>query len=80
MSMRSAITSNQLIVYKQVASNAFDVRRQVCSEEGLQYIVTMNSDDIDKAERHGAGVAGCIIEPRLTDEYDTGGIFGFRFD
>ena len=64
---------------RQVAK-ALSLARQVCSEEDLQYIVTMNSDDLDKAERHGAGVADCIIEPRLTDEYDTGGIFGFRFD
>ncbi|QWF22248.1 DUF2326 domain-containing protein [Nocardioides sp. LMS-CY] len=64
---------------RQVAK-ALSLARQVCSEEGLQYIVTMNSDDLDKAERHGAGVTDCIIEPRLTDEYDTGGIFGFRFD
>jgi uncharacterized protein YydD (DUF2326 family) len=64
---------------RQVAK-ALSLARQVCSEEGLQYVVTMNSDDLDKAERHGAGVADCIIEPRLTDEYDTGGIFGFRFD
>jgi uncharacterized protein YydD (DUF2326 family) len=64
---------------RQVAK-ALSLARQVCSEEDLQYVVTMNSDDLDKAERHGAGVADCIIEPRLTDEYDTGGIFGFRFD
>ena len=64
---------------RQVAK-ALSLARRVCSEEGLQYIVTMNSDDLEKAERHGAGVADCIIEPRLTDEYDTGGIFGFRFD
>lgn len=64
---------------RQVAK-ALSLARQVCSEEDLQYIVTMNSDDLDKAERHGAGVADCIIEPRLTDEYETGGIFGFRFD
>lgn len=64
---------------RQVAK-ALSLARQVCSEEDLQYVVTMNSDDLDKAERHGAGVVDCIIEPRLTDEYDTGGIFGFRFD
>ncbi|WP_245708842.1 ABC-three component system protein [Ruania alba] len=63
---------------RQVAK-ALSLAREVCSEEDLQYVVTMNSDDLDKAERHGAGVADCIIEPRLTDEYDTGGIFGFRF-
>lgn len=64
---------------RQVA-RALSLAREVCSEENLQYVVTMNSDDLDKAERYGAGVTDSIIEPRLTDEYDTGGLFGFRFD
>ena len=64
---------------RQVAK-ALSLARRVCDEEGMQYVVTMNSDDLEKAERHGAGVADRIIDPRLTDEYEAGGLFGYRFE
>ena len=44
-----------------------------------QYIVTMNSDDLEKAEREGGvSFAEHIIEPEL-DDSPTGCLFGFRF-
>jgi uncharacterized protein YydD (DUF2326 family) len=44
-----------------------------------QYIVTMNSDDLEKAEREGeTSFAQFIVEPEL-DDSPTGCLFGFRF-
>lgn len=44
----------------------------------MQYIVTMNSDDLNKAVSMGFEANPYIIEPHLTDQPD-GGLFGFRF-
>lgn len=52
----------------------------VCAEEGIQYIATMNSDDLSKAAAYDSTVEEDIIEPRLTDAYDDGGLFGFHFE
>lgn len=62
---------------RQVA-RALELAAQVVREEGMQYIVTMNSDDLTKAERMGFEAEAHIIEPRL-DDSDDGGLFGFRF-
>jgi uncharacterized protein YydD (DUF2326 family) len=46
---------------------------------GGQYIVTMNSDDLEKAEREGqVSFKKYIVEPEL-DDSPTGCLFGFRF-
>jgi uncharacterized protein YydD (DUF2326 family) len=45
-----------------------------------QYIVTINSDDLEKARKEsGLDFSQYIIEPTL-DDTETGGLFGFRFD
>jgi uncharacterized protein YydD (DUF2326 family) len=45
-----------------------------------QYIVTMNSDDLEKARKEsGFDFTQHIVEPVL-DDTETGGLFGFRFD
>ena len=45
-----------------------------------QYIVTMNSDDLEKAQREtGEDFSSFIIDPVLTDT-ETGGLFGFAFE
>ncbi|WP_166877704.1 ABC-three component system protein [Salinibacterium sp. ZJ450] len=64
---------------RQVAK-ALNLATQVCEEEGIQYVVTMNSDELDKVERRGVSLAQYVIEPRLTDDYEDGGLFGFRFE
>jgi uncharacterized protein YydD (DUF2326 family) len=64
---------------RQVAE-ALKLAADVASEEGLQYIVTMNSDDLTKAGQHDDGLVSDVIEPRLTDAYDDGGLFGFHFE
>lgn len=62
---------------RQVA-RALDLAAAVADEEGMQYIVTMNSDDLQKVVRLGFDPKPYIIEPRLNDT-PTGGLFGFRF-
>lgn len=56
-----------------------------CSELGIQYIVAMNSDDLQKIaneeEIGGEEIfdpSPYIVDPRLTDQED-GGLFGIRF-
>jgi uncharacterized protein YydD (DUF2326 family) len=46
-----------------------------------QYIVTMNSDIFDKLPLPPKfDRSAIIVAPRLSDETETGGLFGFRFD
>lgn len=72
---------------RQIA-RALHLADRVVRDENMQYLVTMNSDDLAKAhdaraddeELRDWDPALHIIEPRLTDSGDTGGLFGFRFD
>lgn len=60
-------------------SLALSIADERLSELGGQYIVTMNSDDLEKAEREGGkSFAEFIVEPEL-DDGPTGCLFGFRF-
>jgi uncharacterized protein YydD (DUF2326 family) len=52
---------------------------RVVEREGIQYIVSMNSDELGKAERQGFVSEPYVLSERLTDQYENGGIFGFRF-
>jgi uncharacterized protein YydD (DUF2326 family) len=63
---------------RQVA-RALTLAKEVAEDEGMQYIATMNSDDLAKASGLGFNFEGDIITPRLTDQYESGGLFGFRF-
>ncbi|NYH52982.1 uncharacterized protein YydD (DUF2326 family) [Nocardiopsis arvandica] len=62
---------------RQVA-RALELAARVTEEEGMQYVVTMNSDDLTKAQRTGFDAHPYVITPRL-DDSETGGLFGFRF-
>lgn len=64
---------------RQVAE-ALKLTSEIAVEEGLQYIVTMNSDDLAKAEQYDDGLGSDVIEPRLTDAYKDGGLFGLHFE
>jgi len=68
------------LVDERQAANAIGLAETVCEEEGLQYIVAMNSDDLAKIERLGRSFQASVIDPRLTDAYEDGGLFGFVFD
>lgn len=63
---------------RQVAL-ALNIANERLQSLGGQYIVTMNSDDLEKAEREGeVSFKDYIIEPEL-DDSPTGCLFGFRF-
>jgi uncharacterized protein YydD (DUF2326 family) len=50
------------------------------AEHGYQYIVTMNSDVLpENGYRSEFDVNSYILDARLTDETETGGLFGVRF-
>jgi len=51
------------------------------AELGFQYIVTLNSDELGKAELPpGFDVQPHLLDVELTDASETGGLFGLRFD
>lgn len=60
---------------------ALDLGRKLSEEHGFQYIVTMNQDTLEQAQHEARVDLGAHVLPvRLTDETETGGLFGFRFD
>jgi uncharacterized protein YydD (DUF2326 family) len=60
-------------------ARALAIAAETCETEGMQYIATFNSDDLAKAESRGFDPAPYVMEPRLTDASEDGGMFGFRF-
>lgn len=63
---------------RQVAT-ALQAARERLSDAGGQYIITMNSDDLEKAEREGGtSFRDFVVQPELNDT-DSGGLFGFKF-
>ena len=60
-------------------ARALNLAREVAEEESMQYLVTLNSDDLAKASAQGVDLSDHIITPRLTDDFEDGGLFGFRF-
>src|ERR1035437_2459800 len=63
---------------RQVAS-ALNLASEVAIEEGIQYIVTINSDVLEKAQHEGF-TAKFHESARMTDAYQPGGLFGIRFN
>ena len=63
---------------RQIA-RALQLGAQVAAEEGLQYLVTINSDDLQKTAGHGFEAGPYLLPVRLTDDREDGGLFGFRF-
>lgn len=65
---------------RQVA-NAIEAGSRLSKEHGFQYIITMNSDRIPYRDFSAKfDFDSHVIEPRLTDESESGGLFGFRFE
>jgi uncharacterized protein YydD (DUF2326 family) len=60
-------------------SRALSIAARVAEQEQIQYIATINEDDLDKARRTGLVADQFVIDPYLTDEFEEGGLFGFRF-
>ncbi|MFF1615360.1 ABC-three component system protein [Amycolatopsis sp. NPDC058278] len=63
---------------RQLAA-ALTLAAEVTAREGLQYIISLNSDDLDKARRRNFVTDAHLVDQRLTDQYEDGGLFGFRF-
>lgn len=63
---------------RQVAS-ALTLAAGVAKEENLQYVVTLNSDVLENAQAEGFS-SNYHESVRLTDAYDSGGLFGIRFN
>ena len=65
---------------RQVA-HALMLGQRAARASGGQYIATMNSDIFDRLPfPKGLEVAEVVMPTRLSDETDTGGLFGFRFE
>lgn len=64
---------------RQVAK-ALQLGADQAEAEGFQYIVTMNSDAMpEDGFRDGFDIGGFVNPTVLTDEIETGGLFGIRF-
>ena len=64
---------------RQVAL-ALELGQDATNGQDAQYIVTMNSDIFDQLPLNESIVRNDIVVPaRLSDEAETGGLFGFRF-
>ncbi|HEY2531046.1 MAG TPA: DUF2326 domain-containing protein [Xanthobacteraceae bacterium] len=65
---------------RQIA-RALSLGRHAAESKSLQYIVTMNSDIFDRLPLpKDIELSEVVIGTRLSDESETGGLFGFRFD
>ncbi|WP_351233281.1 ABC-three component system protein [Streptomyces sp. NPDC002133] len=62
---------------RQIAK-ALALAVEVTEEERMQYIITINTDNLGVAAQRGFNPEPYIRSPRLTD-HDEGGLFGFRF-
>lgn len=59
---------------------ALRVGAETADELGFQYIVTMNEDDAFKEKEEGFDLNKYVLDVRLTDATEHGGLFGIRFD
>lgn len=64
---------------RQVIS-ALRVGAETAEELGFQYIVMMNEDDAFKEKEEGFDLNDYVLEIKLTDATEDGGLFGIRFD
>lgn len=60
---------------------ALGLGRDVAAEASdRQYIVALNSDVFESLSAAGTDFSGAVIKPVLSDQDETTGLFGFRFD
>ncbi|MBZ0206987.1 MAG: DUF2326 domain-containing protein [Flavobacteriales bacterium] len=60
--------------------HALEVGARTAEELGFQYIVTMNSDDLYKEASGSFDLEKYVLNSRLTDASEDGGLFGLRFN
>jgi uncharacterized protein YydD (DUF2326 family) len=66
-------------VDERQVSRALQVGAETADSFGFQYIVTLNSDQLPQEFPEGFDLQDYALPVRLTDETETGGLFGFRF-
>lgn len=66
-------------VDERQVGRALQLANSICREESIQYIATMNSDDLEKVASR-TDLEQFVVPPRLTDAGEAGGLFGFRFE
>lgn len=64
---------------RQIIS-ALRVGAETAEELGFQYIITMNEDDAFKETEEGFDLNDYVLDVKLTDATEDGGLFGIRFD
>ena len=64
---------------RQVA-HALEVGARTAEELGFQYLVTMNSDKVSPEFREVFDPTPYVIDTRMSDALDDGGLFGIRFE
>jgi uncharacterized protein YydD (DUF2326 family) len=65
---------------RQIAK-ALQLGAERAEAAGFQYIVTMNSDILPREGfSRGFNIHDYVLETKLTDATDTGGLFGLRFE
>ena len=61
-------------------ARALRIASRFCTENDLQYVVMLNSDELMRAELEGnEDFTEFLLQPSLADTSE-GGLFGFRFD
>ncbi|OIO61482.1 DUF2326 domain-containing protein [Candidatus Woesearchaeota archaeon CG_4_10_14_0_2_um_filter_33_10] len=63
---------------RQVAK-ALKVGLNLANELGIQYIVSFNTDDLNKFSPHLFDASKYVLPQKLTDAREDGGLFGIRF-
>lgn len=66
-------------VDERQVSRALQVGARTANDFDFQYIVTLNSDQLPQELPEGFNLGDYVLPVRLTDETETGGLFGFRF-
>jgi uncharacterized protein YydD (DUF2326 family) len=59
---------------------ALRVGAKTAEELGFQYIVTINQDDAFKETEEGFDLNDYVLDVKLSDATENGGLFGIRFD
>jgi uncharacterized protein YydD (DUF2326 family) len=59
---------------------ALRVGAKTAEELGFQYIVTINQDDAFKETEEGFDLNDYVLDVKITDATENGGLFGIRFD
>ena len=64
---------------RQLAS-CLNIGARLAEKYEFQYIVTLNTDRLEAAEKIGFDRSDYPIPVSLTDNGESGGLFGFRFN